>query len=73
MAHTTIKRIISTEKKGALLITTIEDEEGNVATGVGEFAPHTPIITFMDDRYNKVKFMLDSKYEARTNSSPREA
>ena len=61
MAHSLIKRVIKEEFTGnKCWITTIEFEDGGEvfrATGVGKnFTPGTPIITFMDDRYNRIKF-----------------
>lgn len=66
MAHTTIKKIVKEELtgNGKLWITTIEFDDGGEilqATGVGRnLRPHTPIITYFDDRYNKVKFQIDA-------------
>lgn len=56
MAYTTIKHIISVEEIKGYVITTIEDDEGNICTGVGEYKVGTRVMTFMDDRYNRVKF-----------------
>lgn len=73
MSHTQIKRIISELPNGKVWITTIEFEDGGEvmrATGVGKgFTVGTPIITFMDDRYNKCKFTLDSPAQQPTPES----
>jgi hypothetical protein len=63
--HTTIKHIVKEECIGKIWITTIEfDDGGEVmrATGVGKgYTPRTPIVVYMDDRYNRLKFALDNR------------
>lgn len=47
------------EAAPTLFITTIIDEDGNTATGVGkDFKVGDAIITYFDDKHNKCKFYL---------------
>ena len=64
--HTTIKRVVKAEYTGnKCWITTIEFEDGGellTATGVGKgYTVGTPVIVYMDDRYNRLKFSIDNR------------
>lgn len=61
MAHTYPKRIIKAEIKNNCVVVTVEVDDGGElieATGV-VLGSRTPIITFVDDRYGRIKFMVD--------------
>lgn len=58
--RTQIRKIISKRKFKETYITTVEDLDGNVLTGVGEFQVGDKIIAWFHDKYNKAKFHKDS-------------
>lgn len=70
MAHTTIKKILGTRKIDTIWITTVEDAEGNVLTGVGnDYRVGEPILTYHDDATDHSKFYRSGNHPGKYRKS----